>query len=125
MTEQNEGRKKPHPLTFSTNCIKRIFQKNEEIGKVMTNASAVTIRFLELLTRDTLQKCNEVIEAKKESNIGNLPPKINVIDLSNSDDDADKKEKSQHDFNGMQDVITLDVLHEAIKDDAKIILDLK
>lgn len=124
-------REKKHKLTYTTNCIKKMLQKNEDVGKVKADASSIVIKFMELLTRDMLIKCNDVVQEKK-AKCGNskVSSKLHVVSQSmikptstnNNGHNQTKNKKKSKKKNGvsLRNLITIDVLHEAIKDDEKL-----
>ena len=128
---------KKHKLTYTTNCIKKMLQKNEDVGKVKANASSIVIKFMELLTKDMLAKCNDVVQEKKaKCGNSNVSSKLNVVSQSmikptsesnndgnnsgNHNQTKNKKKIKKKNGVSLRNLITIDVLHEAIKDDDRL-----
>eukprot|EP01084_Bolivina_argentea_P095239 171237_1 len=99
MAESTEPK---HKTTFTTNVVKKCLQKNEEVGKVKANACETVIKFIELLTDDILNTCNDTIEADSSH-------------TNNTNNSAKNKEKKK------QNLLTIDILHDAIKNDNKLL----
>eukprot|EP01084_Bolivina_argentea_P179588 310309_1 len=73
-----------HKCTFTPNCIKKVLQKKDGVPQVSGDACETVIHFMELLTKDILQKCVQKSESSGSK------------------------------------IITVDVLKEAIENDARL-----
>ena len=108
---------KKHKITFRPNCIKKVLQKNEEIGKIRVDASETLNHFMQLLTSDVIQKCSDVLSEKNANRSESEPQsKVNVTPNNKKQKQSSKMRKNPR----TQNLITIDVLHQAIKNEESL-----